>query len=138
MRVTSVRSRSMSYAKINLRDVADSAAGTPVGEHQDARLPRVNVGAEQSGMNYLTIKPGKREAFAHKHEQAEELYLIVAGSGRVKLDDDVVELEPRDVLRAGPGTVRQFEADDDGLEVFVFGARVAGDGAIVEDFWVEG
>lgn len=125
----------MGYAMTNLRQVEDSAAKHGVGDTQEARFPRVELGADQTGMNYLIIKPGKREAFAHRHHQAEEIYVVLAGSGRVKLDDEVVELAPLDAVRVAPGTARTFEAGSEGLEVLIFGPRVEGDGEIVEGFW---
>lgn len=126
----------MSYAKKNLRDIKDSAAEHGITEHQEARFPREDLGAEQTGFNYLTVKPGKREAFAHRHRAAEEIYLVMEGSGRVKLDDDLVELEPLDTVRVSPGVTRCFEAGDAGLTVLVFGPRVESDGELVQDFWV--
>jgi len=123
------------WKKTNLREVEDSAAKHGVGESQEARFPREQLGAEQTGLNYLTVKPGRREAFAHRHRTAEEIYVVLAGSGRVKLDDDLVDLAPLDAVRVGPGTTRTFEAGADGLQVLVFGPRAEGDGEIVEGFW---
>ncbi len=125
----------MAYAKTNLRQVEDSAAKHGVGATQEARFPRLELGAEQTGMNYLIVKPGMREAFAHRHRQAEEIYVVLTGSGRVKLDDELLELGPLDAVRVEPGTTRTFEAGPEGLEVLIFGPRVEGDGEIVEGFW---
>jgi mannose-6-phosphate isomerase-like protein (cupin superfamily) len=125
----------MTYAKTNLRDVEDSAAKHGVGGTQEARFPRAELGAEQTGLNYLIVKPGLREAFAHKHERAEELYVVLSGSGRVKLGDELLELAPLDVVRVAPGTTRRFEGGPDGIAVLIFGARVEGDGEIVQGFW---
>jgi|SRR5581483_5441603 len=125
----------MAHAKKNLRDVEDSAVRFGLSETQEARFARKDIGAEQTGMNYLTVKPGKREAFAHKHEQAEEVYVILSGSGKVKLDDEVVELAPLDAVRVSPGTTRRIEAGPDGLQLLVFGPHVEGDGETVENFW---
>lgn len=125
----------MAYAKTNLRQVEDSAAKHGVGATQEARFPRLELGAEQTGMNYLIVKPGMREAFAHRHRQAEEIYVVLTGSGRVKLDDELLELSPLDAVRVEPGTTRTFEAGPEGLEVLIFGPRVEGDGEIVEGFW---
>ena len=123
------------YAKKNLRDVEDSAVKFWLSESQEARFARTDLGAEQTGMNFLRVKPSKREAFAHRHERAEEIYVVVGGSGRVKLDDDLVELAPLDAVRVSPGVTRSFEAGPDGLEVLVFGPHVEGDGETVSDFW---
>ncbi|HZP72949.1 MAG TPA: cupin domain-containing protein [Gaiellaceae bacterium] len=128
----------MGYAKINLRAVEDSAAEHGLSETQEARFPRGELGAEQTGFNYLTIKPSRRETFAHRHGKAEEIYVVLAGSGRVKLDDELLELEPLDAVRVGPGITRSFEAGPDGLEVLIFGPRVEGDGELVDDFWNAG
>jgi mannose-6-phosphate isomerase-like protein (cupin superfamily) len=125
----------MAHVKKNLRDVEDSAAKHGVGAHQEARFPREDLGAEQTGLNYLCVKPGQREAFAHRHRQAEEIYVVLSGSGRVKLDDELIELAPLDSVRVSPGTTRQFVAGAGGLEVLIFGARVEGDGEVVPGFW---
>ena len=123
------------YAKRNLRDVEDSAVKFGLSETQEARFARSDLGAEQTGMNYLTVKPSQREAFAHRHERAEEVYVVLAGSGRVKLDDELVDLAPMDAVRVSPGVTRSFEAGPDGLEVLVFGPHVEGDGETVDGFW---
>jgi uncharacterized cupin superfamily protein len=127
----------MRYAKKNLRDVEDSAIKHGLSETQEVRFPRQDLGLEQTGFNYLIVKPGQREAFAHRHREAEEIYLVLGGSGRVKLDDDLVDLTQFDAVRVSPGVTRTFEADTHGLEVLVFGPRVEGDGEIVEGFWSE-
>jgi len=125
----------VSYAKKNLRDIEDMAIKHGLSDSQEARFLRADLGAEQTGVNYLIIKPGQREAFAHRHRQAEEIYVVMAGSGRVKLDDELVDLTSLDAVRVSPGVTRSFEAGGDGLEVLVFGPHVEGDGEIVHDFW---
>jgi uncharacterized cupin superfamily protein len=125
------------YAKKNLRDVQDSAVEHGLSATQEARFPRRDLGAEQTGLNYLIVKPGQREAFAHRHRTAEEVCVVLAGSGRVKLDDDLVELAPLDAVRIGPGVTRSLEAGPDGLEVLIFGPRVESDGEVVPGFWDE-
>ena len=125
----------MSYAKKNLRDIEDAAGKHGLSETQEARFARADLGAEQTGVNYLIVKPERREAFAHRHSRAEEIYVVLAGSGRVKLDEELVELAPLDAVRVGPGVTRSFEAGRDGLEVLVFGPHVEGDGEIVAGFW---
>ncbi len=125
----------MGYAKKNLREVEDSALKHGLSNTQEARFPREELRAEQTGVNYLIIKPGQREAFAHRHREAEEVYVVLAGSGRVKLDDELVDLTQLDAVRVSPGTVRSFEAGREGLEVLIFGPRVEGDGEMVPNFW---
>lgn len=125
----------MSYRKTNLRDVKDSAAEHGFSDHQEARFARSDLGAEQTGMNFLTVKPGQREAFAHRHRTAEEIYVVLGGAGRVKLDDELVELAPLDAVRVSPGVTRSFEAGSDGLQVLIFGPHVESDGEMVQGFW---
>jgi uncharacterized cupin superfamily protein len=125
------------YAKKNLREVPDSAVRHGLSETQEARFPQADLGAEQTGLNFLIVKPGRREAFAHRHRTAEEIYVVLAGTGRVKLDNDLVELAPLDAVRVSPGLTRSFEAGADGLEVLIFGPHVPSDGELVHNFWEE-
>jgi mannose-6-phosphate isomerase-like protein (cupin superfamily) len=125
----------MSHLKKSLRDVADSAPRFGLSEHQEARFARGELGAEQTGITYLRIKPGKREAFAHRHRRAEEIYVVLAGSGRVKLDEDLVDLQQLDAVRVSPGVTRRLEAGPEGLEVLIVGPHVDGDVEMVDDFW---
>ena len=127
----------MSYAKKNLRDVEDMAAQHGLSDIQEARFPRSDLGAEQTGLNFLTIKPGQREAFAHRHRTAEEIYVVLAGSGHVKLDDRLLDLAPFDAVRISPGVTRCFEAGPEGLKVLIFGPHVEADSEMVHDFWGE-
>jgi uncharacterized cupin superfamily protein len=127
----------MSYAKKNLKDLPDMAPKFGLDETQEARFGRQELGAEQTGFNYLTVKPGRREAFAHRHREAEEVFVVLAGSGRVKLDDELVELKPLDAVRVSPGVTRGLEAGDEGLAILIFGPHVEKDGEMVSDFWPE-
>jgi mannose-6-phosphate isomerase-like protein (cupin superfamily) len=79
--------------------------------------------------------PTTRQAFGHRHEQAEEVYVVIAGSGRVRLDDEIVEVAELDAIRVEPEVTRAWEAGDEGLSVIVFGARHEGDGELKPDFW---
>jgi uncharacterized cupin superfamily protein len=123
------------FSKRNLREVEDTAVRFGLSDTQEARFPRGDLGAEQTGLNYLIVKPGRREAFAHRHGEAEELYVVLAGRGRVKLDDELVELEPLDVVRVSPGVTRAFEAGEEGLEILIFGPHVEDDAEVIEGFW---
>jgi mannose-6-phosphate isomerase-like protein (cupin superfamily) len=122
------------YTIKNLRDVDDMAATQGFGEVQEARFAHGDLNAEQIGISLQRVKPGKRHAFAHRHKQAEEVYVVVSGSGRVKLDDEVKEVGLLDAIRVGPSVTRAFEAGDEGLELIAFSPRAKGDAEIVEDF----
>src|SRR4051794_29128875 len=97
------------YTHTQLDDVEDSAPKFGIEGYQ-ARFPTKEVGAEQTGFSHFRYEPGVRQAFGHRHDEAEELYLVLSGSGRVKLDDDVLALAPRDVVRVSPAVTRCFEA----------------------------
>lgn len=125
----------MSHTKKNLRDIDDSASKYGLSDTQEARFARRDLAAEEAGLTLLNIKPGRREAFAHRHREAEEIYVVLSGSGRVKLDNEFVDLNGLDAVRVGPGTTRQLEAGPDGLEVLIFGSHVEGDVEQVPDFW---
>jgi mannose-6-phosphate isomerase-like protein (cupin superfamily) len=118
-----------------LTDIEDSAPKFGYGDLQEARFANKELEAEHTGVSYLRIKPGKRQGFAHKHEEAEEVYVVLSGAGRAKLDDEIIEIEPLDAIRIAPGVTRQFEAGPEGLDVLAFGARHEGDGEIVPDWW---
>jgi mannose-6-phosphate isomerase-like protein (cupin superfamily) len=127
----------MGYTITNLRAVEDMAAKHGFGETQEARFPRTDLGAEQTGVAYIVVRPGKRQPFAHRHRDAEEIYVVLAGSGRIKLDDELVDIGPLDSIRMSPGVARALEAGPDGLEVLAFGPRHEGDAEMVQDFWAD-
>jgi len=123
------------YTHKRLPDVNDSAPGFGYQDHQEARFATRDLDAEQTGVSFHRVKPDKRQGFAHRHENAEEVYIVLGGSGRVKLDDDIVELQRLDALRVAPGVTRQFEAGPDGLELLAVGAHHEGDGELIPDWW---
>lgn len=123
------------YTLIRLTDVEDSAPRFGFSDVQEARFANDDLETEDTGVSHLRVKAGERQAFAHRHEHAEEVYVVLAGSGRVKLDDEIVELEALDAIRVAPGVTRQFEAGADGIEVLAFGRRHEGDGELVKDWW---
>lgn len=100
-----------------------------------SRVASADFDAQATGFAHHIFKPGRSQAFGHRHERAEDVYFVVAGSGGMKLDDDIIELKPRDVVRVAPTVVRAFEAGRDGLEVVAFGPRHEGDGELVDDWW---
>jgi quercetin dioxygenase-like cupin family protein len=88
-----------------------------------------------TGLAYHVLKPGKRQGFGHQHENAEEVAVVLAGSGRVRLDAKTFEIAPLDAIRIAPTVKRRFEAGSDGLTLLIFGPHVANDGQILSDFW---
>ena len=126
----------MDYTIKNLRDVEDQAPRFGFEQVQEARFPYRDLDAETIGMAFHRVKPGQRQAFAHRHHQAEEIYVILSGSGRIKLNDEVEAIGALDAIRVAPGVLRAFEADDEGIELLAFGPRHEVDGEIIrEGFW---
>ena len=125
------------YTLKNLTDVEDSAVRFGMGDVQEARFANDDLEVEQTGLSYHRLKPGKRQGFGHRHEQAEEVYVVVSGSGRVKIDDAIVELRELDAIRLPPQVTRAFEAGGDGLEYVSFGPRRPGDGEVLPDWWTD-
>ena len=125
------------YTRKKLTDVEDAAANFGVGEIQEARFANDDLEAEHTGVSLHRLKPGKRQGFAHKHENAEEVYVVLTGSGRVKLGDEIIEIDKLDAVRVAPGVVRQFEGGPDGLEMLAFGPRHKGDGEMIQDWWTD-
>jgi mannose-6-phosphate isomerase-like protein (cupin superfamily) len=124
----------MDYTIKNLKEVEDMAASQGFGDVQEARFAHGDLNAEQTGFSLQRVKPGNRHPIAHRHKEMEEIYVVISGSGRVKLDDTVEEVGPLDAIRIGPSVTRGFEAGDEGLEYLVFSPRAKGDAEIVEDF----
>ena len=126
------------YTLTNLNDVEDSAAKFGFGHVGEARFANSDLETEQTGVSVHRLKPGARQAFGHRHEEAEEVYVVIAGSGRVKLDDDIVEVGDRDAIRISAGTMHALEAGPEGLEVLAFGPRRPDDrGEMVTDWWTD-
>ena len=86
------------------------------------KLARGALHSPELGVSRFTYEPGARMPFGHRHREQEEAYVVVAGSGRAKLDDEVVELTAWDLLRVAPAVVRSFEAGPEGLDLTVSAA----------------
>ena len=127
----------MTYTIKNLKDTKDSAPEFGLAEHGEAHFPMGELEAETTGLAYQVLLPNKRSPFGHQHDQAEEIYVVLAGGGRVRLDDDVREIAPLDAIRVAPQVKRRFEAGPDGLSLLAFGPRHEGDGTILRDFWTD-
>jgi mannose-6-phosphate isomerase-like protein (cupin superfamily) len=125
------------YKKVNLGEVEDSAAGR--GSGIEARFARKHLDSDHLGVSLFRYEPGVRMSMGHSHREQEEAYVIVEGSGRVRLDDEVVDLATWDVLRVAPDVVRAFESGEQGMTIVAIGndRPEGGDGERVEDFWTD-
>jgi mannose-6-phosphate isomerase-like protein (cupin superfamily) len=125
------------YTLKRLTDVEDFAPKFGFSDVQEARFANDDLETEDTGVSHHRVKPGERQAFAHRHDEAEEVYVVLSGSGRVKLDDAILEIEALDAIRVAPGVTRKFEAGSDGIELVAFGPRHDGDGELIKDWWTD-
>jgi quercetin dioxygenase-like cupin family protein len=127
------------HTLVNLKQVENQAPKFGMPEEMEARFARGALELENGGVSHFSLAPGFRVPFGHKHAEQEEIYVLVSGSARAKVEDDVVDLRPLDALRVGPGVMRQFEAGPDGAEYIAFGAPQpdASEAEMVPDWWSE-
>jgi uncharacterized cupin superfamily protein len=123
------------YTHTNLGGLEDMAVKGGFSEYQEARFAGRDLGLETLGVSYQVVKPGKHHAFGHRHKEAEEVYVVLSGSGSCRLDDEEVAVQRLHAIRVGPKVTRGFEAGPDGLELLVFSVSAPGDAEIVPDFF---
>jgi mannose-6-phosphate isomerase-like protein (cupin superfamily) len=123
------------YTCKNLTEVEDSAPKFGLSEIGEARFAFEELDAEDTGVAFHRLNAGRRQAFGHKHDEAEEVYVVVAGSGRAKLDDVIIDISALDAIRVAPGVIRAFEAGPEGLQLFACGTHHAGDGEVIQGWW---
>lgn len=126
------------YAIVNLKEeVEDSWGESAPGT--EGRFARKHLDSEHLGVSYLRYSAGVRSPKAHSHRVQEEAYVVISGSGRVRLDDEIRDLRCWDVVCVNPATVRAFEAGDDGLELIATGSDrpEGGDGVLVDPAWID-
>jgi mannose-6-phosphate isomerase-like protein (cupin superfamily) len=125
------------FTRKKLTEVKDSAPEFGLGEVQEARFAKGDLDAQDTGVSHYRLKAGLRSPFGHKHEKAEEVYVVLNGSGRMKLDDEIVEIAALDAIRVAPEVIRAFEAGPDGLELLAVGPRHDGDGELLQGWWTD-
>ena len=118
-----------------LTEVEDSAPKFGLAPDVQARFANDDLDAEDTGVSHHRLAGNKRQPFGHSHDEAEEVYVVLSGSGRVKLDDEILEIDRLDAIRVSPGVVRAFEAGPDGIELIAFGPRHDGDGELIQGWW---
>jgi quercetin dioxygenase-like cupin family protein len=125
------------YTLVNLKDVEDQAPKFGYAPHLQSRFARKELGLEHSGISHFTLAPGFRVPFGHHHTDQEEVYVVVAGSARMKLGDEVVELGTWDAVRVAPDMTRGMEGGPEGAQILAFGAPSDenADAQMVRDFW---
>jgi mannose-6-phosphate isomerase-like protein (cupin superfamily) len=123
------------YTHVNLMELEETvSARIPAIE---GRFGRTSLESEHLGVSHWRYAPNRHSTVGHRHREQEEVYLILSGSGRMRLGDDVVELRQWDMVRVAPSVVRAMEAGPDGLEYIAVGSDrpEGGDGEQIADFW---
>jgi mannose-6-phosphate isomerase-like protein (cupin superfamily) len=126
------------YTIKNLKvDVEDQAPKFGMSPGLEARFATNELDFENAGLAYERLAPNFRVPFGHKQNEQEEVYVLVSGSGRVKLDDEIVELRQWDAVRVSREVTRNFEAGPEGAEIIVFGApkTEAQDAEMAPNWW---
>jgi len=114
------------FSTVNLLEVEDSVGDRAPGV--EGRFARKQLDSRDLGISHFRYAPDLRSPVAHSHREQEEAYIVVAGSGRVLLDDEVHDLKQWDVVRVAPEVVRAFEAGPDGLDIIAVGGPKPADG----------
>jgi quercetin dioxygenase-like cupin family protein len=126
------------YTIVNLKEVEDQAPNFGLAPDLEARFARVALDAEKIGVTYQRLAPNFRVPYGHKHKTQEEVFIVVGGSLRVRLEDTVEELKPWDAVRVSKETMRGFEAGPEGAEFIAIGAPGGpGDAETTPEWWSE-
>ncbi len=122
------------FTKLNLKDDVENASERfGLAPQMEARFARRAMGLEGGGFSYQKLAPDFRAPLAHRHKTQEEVYVILAGGGRIKIEDEVLELRQWDAVRLPPETVqalvrvakfesrRQWQVMADAIEAYARG-----------------
>ena len=125
------------YTHLNLKQVDDMAPKFGLSPGLESRFARQALDCEQSGMSYYKIAPNFRTPFGHKHAEQEEIYVIISGSARIKIEDEELDLATLDAIRIAPNVMRAVEGGPDGAEMIAFGAPQPAeqDAEMVNGWW---
>lgn len=120
-----------------MEDVENSGAGR--APDFEARFGRKHLDSEHLGVSYFRYPASFRAPFGHSHKEQEEAYVVIEGSGRMRLNDEIISLKQWDVIRVAPQVVRGFEGGPEGLGLIAIGndRPEGGDGEMVQDFWTD-
>jgi mannose-6-phosphate isomerase-like protein (cupin superfamily) len=123
------------YAIVSLLEIDDAVGGRVDG--LEGRFSRKFLGSTELGISRFTYGPNVRNPSGHSHREQEEAYVVVSGSGRVRLDDEIRDVRQWDVIRVAPAVVRAFEAGADGLDIIAVGGQKPeeGDGVPSDSPW---
>jgi mannose-6-phosphate isomerase-like protein (cupin superfamily) len=125
------------HTVVNLKEVENMAPKFGLSPGLESRFARVPLELENSGLSYFRVAADFRPPFGHTHSEQEEIYVVLTGSARLKLDDEVVELNQWDAVRIPPGIMRALEGGPEGAEILAFGApsNENRDVEMVQNWW---
>jgi mannose-6-phosphate isomerase-like protein (cupin superfamily) len=125
------------YTKKNLRsEVEDQAPNYGMPSEMEVRFGRTALRGETLGLSLMKLEPGFRIPFGHKHAEQEEVYVVLRGSARTKVEDELVDVAEGEAIRFDKNTMRNVEAGPDGVEYLAFGAGDdPRDAEMVQNWW---
>jgi mannose-6-phosphate isomerase-like protein (cupin superfamily) len=129
------------YTIKNVRESEDMAPNFGLAPDMQARFPAGELGLERTGLSLQRLAPNATQPFGHSHKTQEEVYLVLSGSGRVKLDDQIIEVRQWDAIRISPQVTRAVSAGPEGIEYLAFGptqGTTARDDAEAKPGWWNG
>lgn len=126
-----------SFKKVNLSEVKDMAPEYGMDALGESRFAREALGAARIGLAHYRVNAGQRLPFGHWHGDVEEIYVVLSGSGRFKVDEEILDVGPQDAIYCAPEVMRAWEAGPDGLELIAFGAHSEGDGDMEQGWWAD-
>jgi mannose-6-phosphate isomerase-like protein (cupin superfamily) len=124
------------FTKVHVSELEDAAPRFGI-KGIEARFAKHALQTEILGLSHHRVAPGVRQPFGHQHRDQEEVYVVLAGGGRMKVGDEIVDLAPMDLVRVAGPVPRQLEAGEDGLELIVFGAPISeeSDATMLPGWW---
>ena len=128
------------HTRVNLRDDVQNVAPRFGMEGIESRFARTSLEMEKGGVSYFRLDPGFRAPFGHRHSEQEEVYVVLSGSARIAVGDDLIDVSELDAVRVAPGAWRGMEAGPDGVEMIAFGAPNTDnkDAELEQGWWPEG
>jgi mannose-6-phosphate isomerase-like protein (cupin superfamily) len=125
------------HKKLNFSEVKDLAPEYGMDGVGEARFARGDLGAERIGLARYRLRPGRRLGFGHAHGESEEVYVVLSGSGRFRVREEVFAVGPDDVVYCPPEAMREWEAGAEGMDVLAFGAHTEGEEHEMRRFWID-
>jgi mannose-6-phosphate isomerase-like protein (cupin superfamily) len=126
------------YTVQNLKEVENQGANFGIDpNNMELRMAKDPLECENAGISYVKLGPGFRAPFGHTHKTQEEIYVLMTGTARIKVGDDVIDMKPFTAVRVAPDTMRSYEGGPEGAEIIAIGAPRTGpgDGDVTPGWW---